>query len=403
MKSGDGYPRIIRSGSVAVKIYRNRHPRTATGWIFQVAWVGESGRKIFQFTNEDEAVEEARLKAAQLAAGKIEAADLTRSDRDELWAARKVCGDVPLLAAVQEWARARDLAKGNVLAAAEAWSARTGTNFEVISIEAAVAAFVQSKQRAGVDVGASYQRVLPTFTTAFGARSLHTISSRELTAWLEERHPNAVTRNTVRKRLVTLWRWARKQGYLPRDAISEAEQTETAQERPAQIGVIDGTTFAALLKYFHSNHPEYLGALSLAGFCGLRRAEIHGQTWDDIHLDRKFVRVTAAKRNTPASRLVPLSPSSVKWLQLCSGREGLVCENLAMDRIRDIGRAAEFTLPDNCFRHSFISHRVAETGNVAATALEAGNSAQIIFRHYRELFTKEEGAAWFKIRSSSKR
>jgi hypothetical protein len=62
-----------------------------------------------------------------------------------------------------------------------------------------------------------------------------------------------------------------------------------------------------------------------------------------------------------------------------------------------IGRTAGFELPQNCFRHSFISHRVAQTGNVAETALEAGNSPRVIFQHYRELFTKEEGEAWFTL------
>jgi hypothetical protein len=54
-------------------------------------------------------------------------------------------------------------------------------------------------------------------------------------------------------------------------------------------------------------------------------------------------------------------------------------------------------LPDNCFRHGFISHRVAATGNVAETSLEAGNSPRIIFQHYRQLVTKAEGEKWFAI------
>jgi hypothetical protein len=107
------------------------------------------------------------------------------------------------------------------------------------------------------------------------------------------------------------------------------------------------------------------------------------------------------KKGTAARRIVPLCDAAIKWLLLCNDRKGPVCENLAIDRIRDIGRAAEFKLPENCFRHSFISHRVAQTGNVAETSLEAGNSPKVIFRHYRELFTKQEGKAWFCIRPST--
>jgi len=51
----------------------------------------------------------------------------------------------------------------------------------------------------------------------------------------------------------------------------------------------------------------------------------------------------------------------------------------------------------NALRHSFISYRVALTGDVARTALEAGNSAKMIFRHYREVVEPQMAEAWFSI------
>jgi integrase len=343
-------------------------------------------------------MEEGRIKVAQLAAGRIEAADMSRSDRDDLIAARELCGSVPLLSALEEWKKARGLAEGNLIAAAEAWASRNGTSYEDVSIELAVDQFISAKSRAGVDVSASYEKIFPSLKRALGERSMASVSSRELSAWMDERYPHPVTRNTARKRIVTLWRWCRKQGYLPREALTEAEQTDSVREEDATIGVINGKTYSALLGFFQKKHPEYLGALVIAGFCGLRRSEIHEQVWEDVFLDRKFVRVTAAKRNTPARRLVPLVPAAIKWLKLCPERKEELCANLAVDRLRSIARDEGFTLPENCFRHSFISHRIAQTGNVAETALESGNSPQIIFRHYRELFSKAEGEAWFRIR-----
>src|SRR5258708_846983 len=397
MKSARGYPKVIRAGSVSVKVYRNRHPRTASGWVYQVAWVTPTGRRISQFADEAAALEEARLKASQLAAGRIESADMVRSDRDEIQAARALVGEVPLLAALEEWKKAREITAGNLISAAESWAVRNSASFESINIKTAVERFTAAKKKGGVDVTASYNKILPTFVSALGDRSLHTLSSRELTAWMEGRYVHPVTRNTARRRLVTLWRWARKQGYLPREAMTEAEQTEAAREEAGVIGIIDHDTFEGLLEFFRKKHPEYLAALVIAGFCGLRRAEVHQQLWSDMNLERSFLRVTKAKRNTPAHRLVALAPAAVEWLLICRNRTGRVTENLAVDRIRDIARLAKFELPQNCFRHSFISHRVSNTVNVSETALEAGNSPQIIFRHYRELITKEEGAAWFEI------
>jgi hypothetical protein len=51
----------------------------------------------------------------------------------------------------------------------------------------------------------------------------------------------------------------------------------------------------------------------------------------------------------------------------------------------------------NALRHSFCSYRLAEVKSAAQVALEAGNSPQMIFRHYRELVTDREAKMWFAI------
>ena len=51
----------------------------------------------------------------------------------------------------------------------------------------------------------------------------------------------------------------------------------------------------------------------------------------------------------------------------------------------------------NALRHSYISYRVAQISDVAKVALEAGNSPQIIFQHYRELVRPDTAKAWFAI------
>lgn len=397
MRSSGGYPKVVKNGSVTVRVYRLSHSTTASGYVYAVSWISQNGRKLAQFAHEEAALAEARLKATQLAAGRVEGAEMSRGDRDELQAARSLAGTTPILAALEEWKRAREIAGENLITAAKAWASRGGDTFEKIDVKTAAERFVAAKSAAGIDIAASYNRILPSFVASLGERLLHTLTSRDLSAWIHERYTHPVSRNTARRRLVTLWRWARKQGYLLRDAVTEAEQTEAAREEAGPIGVIDHGTFAALLDFFSNKHPEYLAPLVVAGFCGLRRAEVHSQKWEDISIERRFLRVSKAKRNTPAHRLVPLPDAAVAWLALCRSRTGPLCQNLAMDRIRHIGRDYSFVLPENCFRHSFISHRVAQTGNVAETALEAGNSPDIIFRHYRELFTKEEGAAWFGI------
>ncbi len=56
----------------------------------------------------------------------------------------------------------------------------------------------------------------------------------------------------------------------------------------------------------------------------------------------------------------------------------------------------------NGLRHSYISYRVAETKNVHQTSLEAGNSPQMIFKHYRQLVSDAAAKDWFSITPAKK-
>ncbi len=56
-----------------------------------------------------------------------------------------------------------------------------------------------------------------------------------------------------------------------------------------------------------------------------------------------------------------------------------------------------FAWKHNALRHPFISYRLAEIQNTAQVALEAGNSPQMIFQHYRELVRPTEAEKRFEI------
>lgn len=53
------------------------------------------------------------------------------------------------------------------------------------------------------------------------------------------------------------------------------------------------------------------------------------------------------------------------------------------------------TWAKNGLRHSYISYQLAILNDTARVALEAGNSPDVIFAHYRELVTPEAAKAWF--------
>jgi integrase len=400
------WPKKIKAGNSVVTIYREKHPTYASGFRYKVWWTEAGQARHESRSTEPEATELARLKAKNLNAGHVEAASMTRSDLEELMAARAECAPVPLLSAIREWKQIHTKTGGQGIAAADAFAARHVSKFKPIMADVAVTEFITAKDKAGRQGTRTYGAKLKPLSEKFTGRELHLIHADEWDAYLE-RFVDGVTRNDFRKRAVALCRWAYKRKRMPQGAPLEIEQTERSTENPAEIGIIDSATFKRVLEWTRATNINLLAPVVLAGFCGIRVEEIHGkrgdterrQLWSDVYLDRGYVRVTIAKTNTPSWRLVPLCAAAVEWLNLCPDREGVVCEHGALWKWRVLAREAVFKIPDNALRHSFISHRIAALdGNKQQVASEAGNSVKEIDKRYRVPLMKSEGLAWFELR-----
>jgi integrase len=395
------FPYELKRGSTAVRIYRLKRPATALQTareVYTLAWYAGDLRQTKQFSDLDAAVEEANLKLDQLSAGKINAAaEIDIEDAAILDQARKIAGDIPILAALQEWQTARSFAGGELVPAAEAWAMRHANLLKQATVTEAVSRFLAAKEKDGYATKDTQGSIFESLSrSVLGAQLIGSVSSTAIQAYLDA-IPNRTSRNTHRKRVVTLWRWARSVDLLPRDMQTEAERTARAKEDAPEIGIIDAAVLESWLGFVRRDAPADLPALVLSAFCGMRRAEVHGQTWEAINLAEGHLHVNAAKEGTPANRLVPLCPAAIQWLMLCPHRNGPVCEGVAVDRTRKLGREYKLTLPENCTRHSWISYRLAESKDLAATALEAGNSPQIIRKHYLKLRSATQAAQWFGI------
>ncbi|HWQ91029.1 MAG TPA: hypothetical protein VN673_05105, partial [Clostridia bacterium] len=141
-----------------------------------------------------------------------------------------------------------------------------------------------------------------------------------------------------------------------------------------------------------------------------------------VDLENGYITVDASIAKTNSRRLVPISPNLKAWLEphkvLAGGhqRTGPVLElaNVvnAVKRLTNATRPVDPQYPEkllaprvpwrhNALRHSFCSYRLADVKSAAQVALEAGNSPQMIFQHYRELVTEKAAKAWFAITPES--
>jgi len=238
---------------------------------------------------------------------------------------------------------------------------------------------------------------------------IHTITTQDLGAWLDGMKVAPRTRKNMRRALVTLFKFAKQQGYLPRDRQTEAELIPSRSKmnsanRQAPIGLYAP---GDLTKILNGAPEELLPVFAIAAFAGIRSAELHRLTWGDIKKDHIIVEADKAK--TASRRLLPIVPALKAWLgkTTAGDKEERLCRIYSRESGLARGmsaaiRGAGVEPVHNGFRHSFCTYRIASTQNVAQVALEAGNSPTMLFKHYRELATKKQAAAWFAVRPAGK-
>jgi integrase len=212
------------------------------------------------------------------------------------------------------------------------------------------------------------------------------------------KHLSPVSKNGIRRNVVTMFSFAKKQSYIHPDRKTAAELSEKFKEEETDIEIFTPEEMGRILL---AAHARILPFLAIGAFAGIRSAEIHRLHWSDIKWDRGHIEIAGKKAKTAARRLVPLTENLKAWLTPWREATGpIVPISDSAGALGDV--AAKARIPggwrQNALRHSFISYRVAETGDAARTSLEAGNSPKMIFRHYREIVDAEAAKAWFSIR-----
>lgn len=196
-----------------------------------------------------------------------------------------------------------------------------------------------------------------------------------------------------RRLLIGVFRHAQRCGVMK---TNPAQLTEAPRDTAAaEIQILSPAHAREWLQTVLEVSPGILPGVAIGLYAGLRAAEIERLDWKQVRLDRGHIEVTAGKSKTRTRRLVPVLGCLRNILGWNAQTEGRVWHSNGK-KLMDRARAAHCRkVPPNAARHSFVSYRLALTGDAAKTALEAGHDQAILFRHYRELVTKEEAEDYF--------
>ena len=391
------FPIIVKRGSCAVKIYRDRKP---TGTYYRVAYHLGGKRHRLNFSDLQAAINEAEGKASQLSRGDVDAVQLSGKDRlvygRALDAVKQF--DLPLDAVAIEYSEARKLLDGvPLIDAARFYSRHHGKGIKRKSVALAVDEMIERKTTKGVsDVYLRDLRYrLGVFQEAFHC-DVSALVPDDVAEFFERLQLSPRSYNNFLRTLRTFFGFAQRHDWLSKEADLLA-RAEKRSERRAPVDIFTPSDLGTLLK---NASPEVAPCLALAAFAGLRSAEILRLDWTDIERRPGFIEVAAHKAKTATRRIVPISDNLSRWLAIASRSGGRVWPH-SKDRffkaMRRTADNAKLTWKQNALRHSFISYRLAEIQDVNRVALEAGNSPQMIFRHYRELATPQQARTWFAI------
>jgi integrase len=407
-----GKPFAIKSGNVTVKIYSGKNRVNGTHYQqFTLAYYNGARRVKKRFSDFQEAKREGELAADKLASGEGQVLRLSSLDRANYLQALDTLRPLgrPLNLAVSEYADVMGLlpAGTSLRQAVTDFKRRNNTVRESRTVPQLVAEYIAAKEKA--NKSDAHLRDLRLRLTRFGKvfqMPVAQVTGKMLQTWLDGLTVSNRTKLNEIRHATSLLNFAVRRKYAPRDLLDELEAVERPEVTPSATLIF---TPAELRELFASAPASLVTWLVFGGFCGLRSAEILRLDWRDVNLKRRFVEIRADNAKTAQRRLVPLCDAAAAWLTPLTKPEGHVVHYMRdnwfyVDLAASANRArkkngvkGKFKWKRNGLRHSFCSYRLAITRDAAKTSLEAGNSPQMIFRHYRELTSEDEAKEWFNV------
>jgi integrase len=233
--------------------------------------------------------------------------------------------------------------------------------------------------------------------------SIGDVTGTMLQAWLDKLDVTARTKQNYLRIIAMLFRFAIRRKHLPKDAFDEIQAVQPPKQKNDEVAIFTADEMSELLAVVRS---EMVPWLAIGAFAGLRSAEIHRLDWQEINLAERYIEIKASKAKTATRRIVPITDNLAQWLAPFARESGKVIGFVTwwLQIKKTIEAINSKRSPENKFewkrnglRHSFCSYRLAAIKNAAQVALEAGNSPQMIFRHYRQVVPGAEAAKWFSI------
>jgi integrase len=396
-------PETVKVGNVAVKLYK-RERETVTGdtrTVYEVSDYTNGIRRLRGFTDHSAALKEAERIARQLSSGDAVAAMMKNSEAASYGRSVELLRPTgtALEFATGIYAKAYAIVGDRIIEAAQFFKQHNADDIVPRKVADVVAEFIElkrarnSSRRYVNDLNARLARFAESFAVDVSA-----VTTADVQNWLDRLKLSPRSIKNFRGSLSTLFAFAELRGYIAKGCNPVSDTEKLNGNGDCKIEIFTPKELAKLLNHAPKAFVPYL---AIGAFAGLRSAEIERLEWKDVDVAGGFIHIAAAKAKTRSRRLVPISSNLAQWFAGFAKKSGNVWtgnERDLLDARAETVKASGVAWKDNSLRHSFISYRLAEIQDAAQVALEAGNSPNMVFKHYREIVKPDVAKAWFAIR-----
>jgi len=270
------------------------------------------------------------------------------------------------------------------------------------TLEELVTLFLNEKKRVGRShhYEQTMHYALDNFVTYVGNdKRVGDITRQQVTDYVYNKNVGDVTKKNILTHLSVLFNYAIKEELLGINPVKKITRPTIKFHQPHVLTPADFEKLLQRCVEFGWN--DRLAVFVLVGFCGIRTEEASRLSWSHLHLDKAIVELPAEFAKKARFRNNPIPPNAMAWLRFIEDkrRTGPVIGPKWKRMLEAAVGSARINYRQNCIRHSFCSYAIAAGWSLADVIayMGHGGSSAMIYSHYRNVVSPEDGKRWFAI------
>lgn len=268
----------------------------------------------------------------------------------------------------------------------------------------AFAKFIEDKTRenARPDTIGNLKRKNAFLLAEHGKRNVHEVLPDQIKALIHRDGTSPVYRDNLRRAMSGFFNWCTDHGHCKESPLAKVKPIKSERDEPAVLPLAGVRKL--LLNAAKYKDGVMLPYVAISLFAGVRPKELARLIWDDLDLNQKQITISGKAAKLRQRRIVDLSPNLIAWLRpMAVARRPFVGKNWRrdFDKVKELAGFTSWTI--DIMRHTAISHHLAYHQHEGQTAQWAGNSPDVIQRHYKGLVNAKEAKLFWSIRPDGKR